>query len=311
MQYPRLIWVLVVIVIVTAGGFGFWYMNSRAPISDTNPISSMEKPVYFLNLTVVGTNYDVRVNDVPIAYEDEGAPIAGQRYPINLFVQNGKNELTVHLSPVIGEQSVHSPASVDAAILVSDAADDLNKEQEIAAAHYASDTSNGAAGGDFEITNEGGITLLTLSFEVHVPFDAPVWIQGEVMKNPEDLKPQLIAKMKELWGLLDKKDIDGVAKWFAVSNQEEALRTYRSLEAVEQSFRDGLANIPARGGLTLQPFREKDLKVIPLAHGKLVWLVVGPLHASPVFFSDKNFDFVSHLEAYFASISGKGLVPVR
>lgn len=58
------------------------------------------KPFFSVRVDVSGCRYEVRINDVTVVSDQNGYPVT-VNFPVNEYIANGENELTVYLMPLV------------------------------------------------------------------------------------------------------------------------------------------------------------------------------------------------------------------
>ena len=58
------------------------------------------KPFFSIRADISGCRYEVRINDVPVISDDNGYPVT-VNFPVNEYIANGENELSVYLMPLV------------------------------------------------------------------------------------------------------------------------------------------------------------------------------------------------------------------
>ena len=281
----------------------------------------MDKPVYLLKLDLAGCNYDARVNDCPIVAEREDRPVTAT-YPINEWVETGRNLLRVQLRPLRGEEDVSPDAQASATLSAFPATVGRTEQGEVVVASFTfggrsrgESAEEGTTGGPpavpFRADRLEGSVLLTASFDGEGAFPPLPWSALEAEPITDAVTQELIGKLKALWKILDTKDIDGWNEWFKYRNRDVAVRRYLDVAALERQTARPIQTAMNDPEMPLHPFWERDLVAVGFGAGRLLRVDIGPLGKSPVFFAEPGYSVLGRIEAFFYHTPEIGWVAIR
>jgi hypothetical protein len=313
MRRPRTtIAILVAVLVVTA----------EIRCSGENAMKS-DQPIYFLQLRISHCAYDVRVNDCPVTRNLKGLPVTAT-YPLNLWLVRGENELTIELLPLKGQRIVDTSATFQAFLELGDkqkpdseppvVGEFVAKEAKGSATSLPENSNNSASRVYAQYlareTRSDGRVTYSFKFNAAVPTERWVWSNGKVMFATESVKSELLGVLSSAWQLLDKKNIDALADWFAVRNRELAAAKYKSYDEERRATIDRYRDYLNDTSLRLDPLWTKDLTVSVFGHGKLARLD-DKYGESPLYFANKDYSVLANVVIIFYRDSTGKLIPIR
>jgi hypothetical protein len=185
----------------------------------TDGIAS-SRPFYTLQLNLQGCAYGVRVNDGPVYHNVKGLPLVVE-FPINRWIRNGANEVSLHLRPAVGQAALSDRAKCTAIVYLRERDADRATRREVARLEYPKSAV---------IRSEGDETVASAQFFATVPFSLFRWFTSPEFAAGEATLSELMRELENFHTLLAAKDIDGILAAVRVRDVEDAAANYGTVQ---------------------------------------------------------------------------------
>lgn len=188
--------------------------NLAVPI--TNEVTVPEsKPMYTVSIEAHNVAYELRVNDIPVLNSGTDASGELSGYPINPWLINGKNTVSVRLLKV--ENSTTDPNDPKWCKVVVSGPHPMGKPGPTLVEVQVKPAPK--TGPDRSSSREG-------SFSVALTYPNPVWATSAKIGKDAATQKLILDQFREFHRLLTKKDLDGVMQFSAVKTREFSQAIY-------------------------------------------------------------------------------------
>lgn len=190
------------------------------------------KPMYTVSIEARNVAYELRVNDIPVLRVEEDASSALSGYPVNPWLIDGRNTVSVRILPV--ENSTTDPNDPKyCRVVVSGPKADGKPGIALASVEVKPPAQSGP---DRSSSKEE-------SFSVVLGYPAPAWAASAKIGKDAATQQLILDRYREFHRLLETKDLKGVMQFsaakfgeFAQSMNDPAFASSR-----EEAFREQFA----------------------------------------------------------------------
>ncbi len=239
-------------------------------------MSKYVKPYYYLEADVTSINYDIRVNDCPVFEMWEAAPVK-TKFPLNHWMQNGKNTLLVYLRADPEKRAFSIGDYCKLKVMVEEYDSENPKPEMVKELSY-----------EFkQIVVQHGKSNLTLNtvFNADVNFPLWDWVNALPILDTAGSIQVLTKELELIYNALRNKDLDYLSGILSKRDQDIAVAYYVSynsqkdetIETFDRYFRDQ--------DLELEPFEKSSLRLKTFGNNRLARIDATD-NESPLFFSD-------------------------
>ncbi len=268
---------------------------------------------YYLSLAGNGAYWTVKVNDLTVWSDFSGEDL-NLTIPINTYLQNGKNEVSLTFVSIAGEDQVENVTNPDFYFLVEvERLDLVSRERKVATLlNVGLDPQNEITFPEMTrfnlpvttattppmLLNETKVERgplqrgwdkpwdarrVTAKFEISDPFPAFPWADAPVLENAPELRADVLAAYRQLLATLKGGDPAQVRRAYDTAwvYGAESMH-YGSVDEFMKEARvlSDLASVDETGK-TLQPLDlvrgEKDYELEFLANGRVVRILPDPI----------------------------------
>lgn len=190
------------------------------------------KPMYTVSIEARNVAFELRVNDIPVMVNDDDASTAISGYPINPWLIDGRNTVSVRILPV--ENSTTDPNDPKyCRVVVSGPKDGATPGPALARVEVKPTSKPGP---DRSPSTEE-------SFSVVLAYPAPAWATSAKIGKDAATQALILDRYREFHRLLGKKDLDGVMQFSAAKFTEfsQAMDDPTFAASRKESFKEQFA----------------------------------------------------------------------
>lgn len=240
--------------------------NTETDVSGTTGLIKehkvvVDKPYVTVSVDISGAKYDVRVNDVSVISDERG--FSGKSSsPVNQWLRNGVNNLSVHLSPLPGEDIASMKASVSVHIRPLDG--DESSSTEVLIWNYDGKTDSDVKVGDKEVA-------MNKKFLVDLPFPQWKWFTSDVITHDEDTRKDLLKEYQKILKAVESRNVESVIPDFNERFTELAISSFKSVDTMTSGY--GLVSSAKDQELELSPVDPDDSPLVVFGDGHLAKII--------------------------------------
>lgn len=261
----------------------------------------LTKPYYTAAVNACGSGFDIRVNDCPVASHRKRA--LSTVVPLNEWIHNGPNELSLRLAPLPREEEVRSDAELNVDIRVRE--DDDTTQHFVCGLTYhdrqvfvrRQDSPDESVPIETHVLRDGAVTAIQPIF-MRVPFGPWQWQSAPIFQSTSEMEQALLAEIDKLHGLFAAEDFDAVLELCRERSNEWASAYYGTYEDAVEATQSTFESICFEPTFSLQPPTTERLKLNVYGHGRLAYLT-NHLDESTLFYADQDLSFVGQLKFIF------------
>jgi hypothetical protein len=176
-------------------------------------------PVYTVQLDIKGCSFDVRVNDGLALKSLKGLPLVTE-LPVNRWIRNGGNELSLHLRPSPNQTALGPEAKCSAVVYTRDQAEEREARREVARREFPKSPAT---------RREGDETIVVSPFPAAVPFGLFRWFTAPEIADNENTLAELMAELQKYHGLFAAKNMNALLEAVRERDREDAMANYLPL----------------------------------------------------------------------------------
>ncbi|PTS92200.1 hypothetical protein DBR11_27385 [Pedobacter sp. HMWF019] len=222
---------------------------------------STVQPYYQVDFSAAYCLFEIRVNDVLVfTLNLEGQ--TSTMVPLNsAILQSGKQQITIKISPLAGQKTLHPSAQFSYNIKVFDAAKNLYFKEQLPG-EYAVEK--------VDPSKKQSFLTHTSSFNAEVPYSITAYQTATDLGSVGGMKEKLQGAYQQLAKLIAKGNLEQIRK--LISNRESVVATtmYLSKEESEDRITGMLGNL--KSGFKLEPIPENSILKI-FGNRKLATLI--------------------------------------
>lgn len=189
-------------------------------------------PMYTVSIEARNVAFELRVNDVPVLTNDDDASTAMSGYPINPWLIDGRNTVSIRILPV--ENSTTDPNDPKyCRVVVSGPKADGRPGATLASVEVKPPLTPGPERSPSQ----------EATFSVVLGYPAPAWATSTRIGKDAATQKLILDKYREFHRLLEQKDLDGVMQFSAAKFREFSQAMYDPTFAAsrKESFQEQFA----------------------------------------------------------------------
>lgn len=277
-----------------------------------------KKPYYGIKLDLAQVGVDIRLNDIPIYYDDQKGQLTVD-LPASSSIIDGKNELKIIAFPPFLDNKNKErmdeflPGSVVTIELYVQELDDSDNKKEILSTlaikfneeHLTEIISNND---DLSAIKYDTITksITTRSIDIESPFVHWAWQDGQPIKDSEESYNSLLLAYKDIYDALSNKDKSTLLSLYNEKAKEAAIAYH--LNGAEEGHKKISTGVDMNNNdLELYTFWKKNMVLDVYANGYLA-RIIGDTAPSiqPIIYLDRDARILhKHKFGFYKSNSGK------
>ncbi len=268
-------------------------MGTNAPAS--------AQPFYSVQLNLQGCAYDVRVNDGPVYQNVRGLPVVVE-FPINRWVRNGPNEVSLHLRPGAGQSALTEDAKCAAVVYVRQKSADRDTRREVARLEYPKSAA---------VRREGDETIASAPFSATVPFALFRWFSSPELADGEATLSELMSELTRFHDLFAAKDIDAILAAVRQRDTEDASANYTTLAEQAAASRREYAPFFNESAYELRPLITKNVRLRLFGNRRLARVELLSNGQPPLYYLTADHRTAGYLTMVFCRDAGGKLMIIR
>jgi hypothetical protein len=261
-------------------------------------MAAPSQPNYSLEVNLEGCTYDVRVNDGPVYENTRGFPVVSQ-FPVNRWLRNGQNELSLRLLPVPGTASIDD-AKCTLIVYKRERGAERATRSEVARLEYP---------GGPPSRRDGAATLVQSQFSASVPFGLFRWFTSPEIMPGDATMAELVRELEGFHALLEAKNVDAILAAVRERDREDAAASYQTLQEQAANSRLEYSQMFDEAQYTLRPFLVKDLRLRLFGNRRLARVELVSNGHSPLYYLTSDRRSAGYVSLTFCKdASGKWLI---
>ncbi len=281
-----------------------------------------KKPYYGIKLDLAQVGVDIRLNDIPIYFDDQKGQLTVD-LPAPASIIDGENELKIiAFTPYLDEANkekmdVFLPgAVVTVELYVQEIDGPANKKEILSSLSIRFNDEHLVEISNPENTHNNSINLSTKEkaiatqiFNIESSFPRWAWQDGQTITDTKDNFDSLMIAYKEIHDALASKDKKNVFSLYDARASETAI-AYHLSDTNEGHRKISTGQDMENNDLELYTFWEKDMVLDIYANGKLA-RVIGNTEPSiqPIIFLDRDSGNLHlHKFGFYKSTDGKWIL---
>lgn len=260
-----------------------------------------KKPYYGIKLDLAQVGVDIRVNDIPVYYDDQKGQL-NVDLAVPSSIIDGKNEIKIIAFPPFMDESnkvkmekflPDSVVTVD--LYVQEIDDPENKIEILSSLSIKFDDNHQAIVLDKNESEHSKViqkttdkSIITKTFNVVSPFPRWSWQDGKNIENTKENYTTLLAAYKEIHDAYSNKDKESIFKFYNERAKEIAL-AYHLNGAKEGHIKISTGEDMLDDSLELYTFWDQNMILDVYGNGKLA-RIIGNTEPSihPVIYLDRE-----------------------
>lgn len=263
---------------------------------------SLAQPYYTAAVNVSGAGFDMRINDCPIAAHRKRS--ISTVVPLNEWIHNGPNQLSVELRPLPRETEVRPNAEFTLEVRVREDRDPTqrfvcelayrNAQMKV----WGQDDAPGQ-GAHVELAARPDGSLFSLQpVFMQVPFAPWGWRDAPTYRNTPSVRKSLLDEISRLHTLFSRNDLDTLFELCRERSLDWATAYYGDYEDAVAATRSTFESICLEPTFSLQPAITERTKLHVYGHGRLAYLT-NHLDESTIYYADQEVSVVGQLKFIF------------
>jgi hypothetical protein len=252
------------------------------------------RPFYTVQLALYGCVPEVRVNDGP-AFEDPDGACDVVEVPVNEWLCDGDNRLSLLLRPLPGEPDFDARTDVEAVVYVREIDQPRELRQEVARLSYAFATDPDPRPPGLEELPE---LRFDTAFAARLPLPRWRWLSGVPVTDRERAFAEVLAETRAFRKQLQAGDLDGVSSRLRLRDEDTARALYEDLEERRAVTRAEFTELLNDGACELAPLEEEGMTLRLFGRGRLARLDAANGEA-PVWYFERGPSLAIYLPLIF------------
>jgi len=244
-------------------------------------ITIPDKPVCFFKLDFFELACEVRLNDVPVFFDQEGGE-AIIEVPINEYILSGLNSININLIPAYGDDGFKTNSLLDLKLCLRNKGDSREIQHTLWHGNYYPyelacvdldntklDQLQSQCSHPYHINNQA-LKSVGVNSEFEVDLNLPLWkwLSGEDINNNEENFNSLLHEYKKLYEMLKNKELNNLNN-YTLQKANEFASAYFLGDDTEGQHLAGLSSIVTNSDQKLNKFWQKGMSLTTFANGRL------------------------------------------
>jgi hypothetical protein len=257
------------------------------------------QPYYTLQVDVAGCAYDIRMNDAPVYENRRGFPMAAE-FPVNRWLRNGENRMSVRVYPVPGRPGLDKEAKCTLTVYRREREAARESRVEEARLEYPGGATRGA---------DDGATIAEAPFTAAVRFGLFRWFTSPDIADNDATLAELVGELERFHGMLEARDLAGLLEAVGERDREDASANYQSLADQQDNSRREYGQFFDDSEYTLRPLIVKNLRLRIYGNGRLARVTLLSNGQSPLYYLTANRQTAGYIGLLFCrSATGKWII---
>ena len=279
---------------------------------------NLREPYYTLAFTAGGCPWDIRVNDGPVLSDGEGRGTVSTEIPINRWLADGPNEISMRLKPGAGlpRGEVRLELFVREHALPKESKTSLFRLEtktplpDVPQAEEPGSPDGGESGQEAALPitlqpESGGILLGRHEFTASMPAPPWSWMAQSPAPLSEADRTALAAEVRKFWEVLKSEDPKALLEALSARSSELQRAFYTSAEDFERELLGHFTFLWEEDDWQLKKLDLSDLDFRSFGGGRLYQPYDRVTNESVVYYVDQSDGEADYLEIIFAR-DGKG-----
>jgi hypothetical protein len=231
----------------------------------------------------------------------EGLPVVAE-FPINRWVRNGPNELSLYLRPAAGRGTIGKDVKCVVIVYQREKSADRETRREVARVEYPKMPAT---------RRDGDEILASTPFSAVVPFGLFRWFTAPEIADGDVTLSELLGELEKYHALFTAKDIDAILNAVRERDREDAMANYATLADQAANSRREYSLYFSESEYELRPLITQNVRLRLFGNRRLARVELLSNGQPPLYYLTADHRTAGYLTMIFCRDAGGKWVVIR